>query len=101
MTPHRRNGPSAGPLFPVGALIFSVGVDTLVRQGQLDPLPYLHRHLSGDWGDLDDADWETNDHALQNGARLLSQYRINPDLTLLIISEANRCKTTLLLSEER
>jgi hypothetical protein len=34
----------------------------------------LHRHLTGDWGDLDDHDIRANDQALRTGARLLSAY---------------------------
>ena len=29
----------------------TAGVDELVRQGRLNPSPYLRRHLHGDWGD--------------------------------------------------
>jgi hypothetical protein len=32
----------------------TIGVDELVRQGRLNPTPYLRRHLHGDWGDLSD-----------------------------------------------
>ena len=38
--------------FPIGALIFSRGVDRLVRAGRLDPIPYFRRHTRGDWGDV-------------------------------------------------
>jgi len=34
----------------------------------------LHRHLTGDWGDLDDQDIQANNRALRTGARLLSAY---------------------------
>ena len=34
--------------FPVGALIFSRGIDRLVRTGRLDPIPYFRRHTRGD-----------------------------------------------------
>ena len=38
--------------FPIGALIFSRGIDRLVRAGRLDPIPYFRRHTRGDWGDV-------------------------------------------------
>ena len=34
----------------------------------------LPRHVTGDWGDLDDEDRQANDAALINGSRILSAY---------------------------
>ena len=59
VSPWRRN-----TLCP-GHLVMTIGVDALVRQGRLNPAPYLRRHLSGDWGDLDDSDRRQNDAALR------------------------------------
>lgn len=37
----------------------------------------LHRHNTGDWGDLDDHDAAVNDHALRGGeGRILSRYAL-------------------------
>ena len=49
--------------FTPGRLIMTAGVDTLIHQGRLNPLPYLRRHLRADWGDLCDADRRRNDAA--------------------------------------
>jgi len=76
------------------------GVDALIHQGRLNPLPYLRRHLRADWGDLDEPDRRLNNAALQSGDRLLSSYQIAPDLTLWIITEGDRSVTTLLLPSE-
>lgn len=87
--------------FPAGQLVMTAGIDALVRQGRLNPSPYLQRHLSGDWGDLDDSDRRQNDAALQSGKdRLFSSYQVAPDLKLWIITEWDRSVTTLLLPEE-
>ena len=87
--------------FPTGQLVMSAGVDELVRQGQLNPSPYLCRHISGDWGDLDDCDRRQNDAALLSGEdRLFSSYQVAPDLKLWIITEWDRSVTTLLLPSE-
>lgn len=40
--------------------------------------PYMVRHASCDWGDVCKEDWESNDEALKNGQRLLSEYKL-PD----------------------
>ncbi|MBV6791560.1 hypothetical protein [Xanthomonas euvesicatoria] len=88
-------------LFPIGALIFSAGIDRLMREGRLDPMPYFQRHTRGDWGDLDDSDRRQNDAALKSGQdRLFSSYQVAPDLTLWIITEWDRSVTTLLLPSE-
>jgi hypothetical protein len=79
----------------------TVSVDALVRQGRFHPLPYLRRHLQGDWGDLSDNDRRRNDAALKSGEdRLFSSYPIRSDLTLWIITERDRSVTTLLLPSE-
>ena len=87
--------------FSPGQLVMTIGVDTLIDEGRLDPAPYLYRHLSGDWGDLDAGDRSLNDAALQSGNdRLFSSYQVAPDLKLWIITEWDRSVTTLLLPSE-
>lgn len=87
--------------FPTGQLVMTAGVDELVRQGRLNPSPYLRRHLGGDWGDLDDNDRRQNDAALKSGEdRLFSSYQVTRDLKLWIITEWDRSVTTLLLPSE-
>jgi hypothetical protein len=71
----------------------TIGVDTLIDEGRLDPAPY--------WGDLDASDRSLNDAALQSGSdRLFSSYQVAPDLKLWIITEWDRSVTTLLLPSE-
>ncbi|UXS01880.1 hypothetical protein [Agrobacterium tumefaciens] len=89
------------PRFLTGQLVMTAGVDELVHQGRLNPGRYLARHLSADWGDLDDSDWQSNDTALRTGEdRLFSSYQVEPDLNLWIITEWDRSVTTLLLPSE-
>ncbi|WP_437610051.1 plasmid related protein [Erwinia sp. V71] len=89
------------PRFLTGQLVMTGGVDELVREGRLNPGPYLARHLGADWGDLDDSDWQSNDTALRTGEdRLFSSYQVEPDLKLWIITEWDRSVTTLLLPDE-
>ena len=87
--------------FSPGQVVVTAGIDELVRQGRLNPAPYLRRHLHGDWGDLSDNDRRLNDAALKSGEdRLFSSYQVTPDLKLWIITEWDRSVTTLLLPSE-
>jgi hypothetical protein len=89
------------PRFRAGQLVMTAGVNDLVQRGALNPVPYLRRHLDGDWGDLCDDDRHQNDAALKSGEdRLFSSYRVTNDLKLWIITERDRSVTTLLLPEE-
>ncbi|MGD9728599.1 MAG: hypothetical protein AB7R40_22980 [Nitrospiraceae bacterium] len=88
------------PAFTLGRLVATAGVHALVQEGRINPSAYLHRHLSGDWGDLSDDDRRSNAYALENGQQILSSYKVAPDLTLWIITEWDRSATTLLLPEE-
>jgi len=87
--------------FSPGQLVMTIGVDDLVRQGRLNPAPFLRRHLHGDWGDLSDDDRQLNDAALKSGEdRLFSSYQVTRNLKLWIITEWDRSVTTLLLPSE-
>ena len=52
------------------------------------PFEFLQRHVSGDWGDLDDEDRQLNDQALIDGSRLLSAYRLADGTKIWLITEA-------------
>ena len=60
----------------------------------------LVRHLSGDWGELDEHDWKENEAALEHGFRLLSVYSGRNDTKFWIITEHDRSATTILLPSE-
>ncbi|HEV2680827.1 MAG TPA: hypothetical protein VGV14_10045 [Rhodanobacter sp.] len=85
--------------FEPGRIVMTRGIHDLSERGLLT-WPYLVRHLGGDWGDLDAHDRRVNNTALESGGRLLSSYQVTPDLTLWIITEADRGVTTLLLPSE-
>jgi hypothetical protein len=89
------------PKFNPGQVVMTSGVASLVQQGQLNPRPYLLRHLSADWGDLDDSDRCQNDAALRSGEdRLFSAYEVGPNLKVWVITEWDRSVTTVLLPSE-
>ncbi|WP_347146907.1 hypothetical protein [Pseudomonas aeruginosa] len=87
-------------LFSIGALVFSCGVDRLMREGRLDPLPFFQRHARGDWGDVSDDLWQENNAAVKSGSRLESLYVVTRDISLRIVTDADRQETLVLLVSE-
>lgn len=63
-------------------------------------LPYLLRHVNCDWGDVCKSDWESNDKAVKEGLRILSEYKLPDGLKIWIITEWDRSTTTLLFPED-
>lgn len=93
-----RDEPPAKALFHPGQILSTPGVLDRVPQGDL--LHALTRHLTGDWGDLDEHDWHANEAALKDGSRLLSAYVTSNGVRFWIITESDRSATTSLLPEE-
>ena len=85
--------------FPLGRVVATPGALKLLAEVGEDPLCYLARHASGDWGDLDAHDRRENEWSLKHGWRVLSYYPVG-EKTVWIITEADRSATTILLPEE-
>ena len=64
------------------------------------PLPFLERHLAGDWGELSPEDIHENELSLQRGWRILSCYRLSTGVKFWVITEGDRSATTFLVPEE-
>ena len=60
----------------------------------------LGRHVHGDWGDVDEEDWQANDVSLQEGTRLLSAYHTTSGTKFWVITEWDRSLTTILLPSD-
>ena len=86
--------------FPLGQLMITPGALAALKQSKQTPLPFLYRHVSGDWGDLDAEDQEANDFAVVQGRRILSAYTLNTGVKIWCITEADRSVTTILLPDE-
>ena len=87
-------------LFPLGMTLITPGArDAIADAGQL-PLTFLERHVSGDWGELSEADKRENDASIEKGFRILSAYRTSEGVKLWVITEADRSATTILLPSE-
>jgi len=84
--------------FPLGRLVSTP--NALENIPNPDIMAALLRHLTGDWGDVDEHDREENELSLKEGFRLLSVYRSAKGVKFWIITEADRSRTTVLLPED-
>jgi hypothetical protein len=75
------------------------GALELMKMSNIDGLALLQRHVTGDWGNLDDADKQENEISVKKGFRILSAYGTG-DCKLWVITEADRSVTTILLPQE-
>ncbi|MEZ6063689.1 MAG: hypothetical protein R3C19_25350 [Planctomycetaceae bacterium] len=89
---------AALPLFELGS--------TVITPAALDRLPAaevqsaLARHVTGDWGDLDDDDLAANAAAIADGSRIFSVYHASDGTKFYVITEADRSSTCVLLPED-
>jgi hypothetical protein len=84
---------------PLGKVVATPGALQLLDNTGADPLCLLHRHASGDWGELDPEDRRENELSVREGRRVLSNYPLGKN-RIWIITEADRSTTTILLPEE-
>lgn len=92
------NKPSAK--FSLGRVVATPGALTALQESSEEFSSYLRRHNGGDWGELDEHDRKENEFSLEHGFRILSAYKLRNDVTVWIITEADRSSTTILLNEE-
>lgn len=90
--PNLKNRFSCGRLCATPAVLESVS--------RWELLQLLVRHLSGDWGDICEQDAKANEDALRYGNRIISWYNASTDDRIMIITEADRSATTILLADE-
>jgi hypothetical protein len=97
---HNTNGQANVTRFPLGQTFITPGAEEALQLAGQTALEFLRRHMSCDWGDLSDDDARENELSLQQGFRLLSNYRTVKGEQLWIITEADRSATTILLPAE-
>ena len=88
---------TGGVRFQLGQI--AVTANASLRLTTEEVLSALHRHESGDWGDLCPEDTMANELALQGEERLFSAYGSGRH-RFWIITEADRSVTTVLLPED-
>ena len=86
--------------FPLGRIVATRGALRALQEAEQSPAEFLDRHVSGDWGDLDDEDKQENEFSVRNGFRILSVYTTSAGDRLYVITEADRSVTTILRPDE-
>ena len=86
------------PKFSLGEVVSTA--HAMVTLASTDLQLALHRHVTGDWGEVGEQDWEANEQSLLWGDRLLSVYRSAKGVKFWIITEADRSVTTVLLPDD-
>ncbi|QDT50495.1 hypothetical protein Pan258_45730 [Symmachiella dynata] len=91
--------------FKLGQVVATPGCLQVLKEAGQTPSDFLGRHANGDWGDLDDADKQENDLALESGGRIFSAYHTTTNTKIWVITEAigpdgQRASTCLLLPDE-
>lgn len=93
---------------PLGRLVMTEGVSEHVENG-LQIMPIVKRYGTKDWGDTCPEDAKLNEHALKVGNRIVAKYvetynkfstQEQVTVELLVITEADRSATTILLPSE-
>jgi hypothetical protein len=90
----------SGIKFEPGRIVATPGALEAFRTSGDDPLPFLQRHLAGDWGDLSEEDRRENELSVEHGWRLLSAYTLSKGTKIWVITEADRSSTCFLLPSE-
>ncbi len=86
--------------FELGQLVVTAGAIEALMRNKTDDRPLVKRHQSGDWGDVGADDVRENVCALVQGLQIMSAYTLQDGTRLLIITEADRSATTILLPQE-
>lgn len=97
----QRRKPQVQPLFALGTLKLSEKVYWLASKSLIDPLPYVQRHVRGDWGEIDDPERQAKNAALKQGAPMTSLFQITPSLQMLVITDKDQRTTVVKLPEEQ
>jgi hypothetical protein len=86
--------------FEPGQVVATPGALAAFEASGESLLEFLQRHLSGDWGIVDDADRRENEVAIIIQLRIVSAYLLKSGVRIWIITEADRSSTCVLLPEE-
>ena len=67
--------------FALGQIRLTHGAIKALDQAEQTPVELLARHVTGDWGELDDEDKQENEFSVNRFLRIFSAYRLPPPPT--------------------
>jgi hypothetical protein len=76
--------------FPLGQVVATPGALEALREAGDEPMMYLIRHQTGDWGDVPEEDAKENELSVREGFRILSVYTLSTGVMIWIITEGDR-----------
>ena len=85
-------------VLPMGKLLITPAATYLAQKG-VDVHTLLKRHLSGDWGDIDEDDRTENQLAIELGERVCSSYNTDHG-RIWIITARDRSATPILTPDD-
>jgi hypothetical protein len=93
------------PTIPLDIMVGGLGMILMTRSAanqlnRKDVIDCLERHMIGDYGDVDDVDWKSNNVARAYGFPVVSAYSDRKKNLFRIVTEPDRCLTTISLAEE-
>ena len=87
-------------MFELGKISITEGADHALRETEHTADEFLKRHQTGDWGDISEETRRNNEEALNDGARLESVYHTSKGEKILVVTEADRALTSIMLPDE-
>ena len=57
--------------FPLGRIVAAPGALKAFQEARQEPATFLARHITGDWGELNEHDRKENEFAVAQGLRIL------------------------------
>ncbi len=86
-------------LFSLGRIVATPYAKEELERLNYSPLNLLRKHMTGDWSEMAEEDQQSNREAISEGSRIFSAYTIQ-GTKFWVITEADRCSTTILLPSE-
>ena len=91
---------SLGQIVATSDLIAALQAANSKREPESVVLDLVQRHVTGDWGEVDELNREANELALELELRLESRYTTDKGVSLSITTEWDRSLTIASLAEE-
>jgi len=86
--------------FSLGTVVATPAALATLERAQESASTFLDRHTSGDFGDVDDDDRQSNLDAIENDERIMSVYPLKNGEVIWIITEADRSSSCVLTPED-